>query len=115
MSALRRLLGYTRKVFRIEAEILGEKRPQTLINQDEILKEHLRQAVYSFNAALILTTIYCLVFLAGIIIIFSGKLSEGSLMTACSAPPIYCSIKFAQETSNRLERLSRRLPLEDAS
>jgi CHASE2 domain-containing sensor protein len=72
-----------------------------------IVQERIRQARYSFNLALITTGVSACIGLAGAGLLLSGKLSEGTVTAAGGvASSAYC-IRFAKDSNDRLDKISR--------
>ncbi|NEQ67720.1 MAG: hypothetical protein F6K21_19880 [Symploca sp. SIO2D2] len=80
------------------------------------MTERLRQAHLSFNLAIGLAAIGGIVGMAGIILLFSGKVSEGTVTTAGGLASNIMSIrclKLAKDANDRLDKLAKDLQNED--
>ena len=74
------------------------------------MQERLRQAKFSFNVTLGLTIVSASISIFGIGLLFSGKVTEGSVATAGGLTSNIVSVgllKFTKETNDRLERLAK--------
>ena len=82
----------------------------------DIIMERLRQARLSFNIALLLTTVSTMISLVGIGLLFSGKVSEGTVTTAGGLTSEIVSVRFlklTKEANDRLDRMAKDLKEED--
>jgi hypothetical protein len=69
-----------------------------------IAQERLRQARYSFNLALVFTTLFASISIIGAGLLLSGQVSEGSLTTVGGA---FSSVGFMQFTKDANDRLDK--------
>jgi hypothetical protein len=74
-----------------------------------VIKERLRQARYSFNLALVATAISACVGLAGAGLLLSSKLPEGTVTAAAGLTSSACSIRFAKDANDRLDKILQEL------
>ncbi len=76
----------------------------------DVIQERLRQAKFSFNVTLGLTIVSASISILGIGLLFSGKVTEGSVATAGGLTSNIVSVgllKFTKETNDRLDRLAK--------
>lgn len=78
-------------------------------NTQGIIKERIRQARYSFNLALVTTAVSACVGLVGAGLLISGKLSEGAVTAAGGLASSACCIRFAKDSNDRLDKISKEL------
>ncbi|QLE42249.1 hypothetical protein FD723_18695 [Nostoc sp. C052] len=70
----------------------------------EIVRERLRQARYSFNLALIATGLSACIGFIGAGLLLTGRVTEGSITaTGGMAASVRC-IRFAKEANDRLDK-----------
>lgn len=82
----------------------------------DVIQERLRQAKFSFNATLGLAIVSASISIVGIGMLFSGKVTEGSLVTAGGLTSNIVSVKlltFTKETNDRLDRLAKEFKDDD--
>ncbi|MDZ8138223.1 MAG: hypothetical protein RM049_23435 [Nostoc sp. DedQUE04] len=70
----------------------------------EIVRERLRQARYSFNLTLFATAMSFLVSLVGAGLLLSGKATEGTVTTAGGIVASVQCTKLAKEANDRLDK-----------
>ncbi|MBW4563324.1 MAG: hypothetical protein KME32_19670 [Mojavia pulchra JT2-VF2] len=80
-----------------------------------IYQERLRQASAAFNLAFAMTTISAIAGFAGIMLLFSGNISAGTITAAGGG--IYASVtaswlKLAKDSNDRLDKAARALEAE---
>ena len=76
----------------------------------DVIQERLRQAKFCTNVILGLTIVGASISILGIGQLFSGKVTEGSVATACGLTSNIVSVgllKFTKEANDRLERLAK--------
>jgi hypothetical protein len=82
----------------------------------DVIQERLRQAKFSFNVTIGLKILNaCIIFLS-IVLLFSGKVTEGSVATAGGLTSNIVSVrllKFTKETNDRLDRLAKEFKDDD--
>ena len=77
-----------------------------------MIQDSWRQARFSSNATFGFIITSALVNIFGIVLLFSGKVTEGSVATAGGLASEIVSVqllKFTKETNDRLDRLSQRI------
>ncbi|MEG4453520.1 TRADD-N-associated membrane domain-containing protein [Microcoleus sp. N9_A1] len=82
----------------------------------DVIQECLRQAKSCTNVILGLTIVSASISIFGIVQLFSGKVTEGSVATACGLTSNIVSVgllKFTKETNDRLERLAKEFKDDD--
>lgn len=82
----------------------------------DVIQERLRQAKFSFNATLGLAIVSASISIVGIGMLFSGKVTEGSVATAGGLTSNIVSVgllKFTKETNDRLDRLAKEFKDDD--
>ena len=82
----------------------------------DVIQERLRQAKFSFNATLWLAIVSASISIVGIGMLFSGKVTEGSVATAGGLTSNILSVgllKFTKETNDRLDRLAKEFKDDD--
>lgn len=70
-----------------------------------IAQERLRQARYSFNIALIATTLSSCISLVGAGLLLSGKVPEGTVTAAGGMAASVRCIQLAKDANDRLDKL----------
>jgi hypothetical protein len=97
-------------------------RPQSSHSSDAqadahlVIQERLRQARLSFNLTLKLTIVSAFISLVGISLLFSGKVSEGTVTTTGGLTSNIVSIrllKLTKEANDRLDQMAKDLKDED--
>ncbi|BAZ23234.1 hypothetical protein NIES4073_41220 [Kalymmatonema gypsitolerans NIES-4073] len=95
----------------------NQNQPTNLIYQERhsIYQERLRQARSAFNLAFGLTTVSAIAGFAGVVLLFSGNVSAGTLTAAGGG--IYGSVtaswlKLAKDANDRLDEAARALEAE---
>jgi hypothetical protein len=78
-----------------------------------IAQERLRQARYSFNIALVFTTLFASISIIGAGLLLSGKVSQGSLTTAGGAISSVGFMQLAKDANDRLDKILIELKDED--
>ena len=89
--------------------ISNHQKPNSTTMEQLVIKERLRQARLSFNLALGLTLISAIISLAGIGLLLSGKISEGTATTAggISAKIVGVGLlKMTKDTNERLDKIA---------
>lgn len=81
--------------------------------ETSIAKERLRQARYSFNAALTATAISACISLMGAAFLLLGKITEGAVTAAGGMATSVGCINFAKDANDRLDKLMKELIDED--
>ena len=82
----------------------------------DVIQERLRQAKFIFNVTLGLTIVSASISILGIGLLFSGKVTEGSVATAGGLTLNIVSgrlLKFTKETNDRLDRLAKEFKDDD--
>lgn len=82
----------------------------------DVMQERLRQAKFSVNVTLGLTIVSAFIPIFGIVLLFSGKVTEGSVATAGGLTSNIVSVgslKFTKETNDRLDRLAKEFKDDD--
>lgn len=82
----------------------------------DVITERLRQARLSFNLSLKLTIVSAFVSLAGVGLLFVGKVSEGTVTTAGGLTSNIVSVrllKLTKEANDRLDQMAKDLKDED--
>jgi hypothetical protein len=82
----------------------------------DVIQERLRQAKFIFNVTLGLTIVSASISIFGIVLLFSGKVTEGSVATAGGLTSNIVSVellKFTKETNDRLDRLAKEFKDDD--
>ncbi|MDQ2097941.1 MAG: hypothetical protein QQW96_09870 [Tychonema bourrellyi B0820] len=82
----------------------------------DVIQERLRQAKFSFNVTIGLAIVSASISILGIGMLFSGKISEGSVATAGGLASNVVSVgllKFTKETNDRLDRLAKEFKDDD--
>jgi len=82
----------------------------------DVIQERLRQAKFSFNVTLGLTIVSGSLSILGIGLLFSGKVTEGSVATAGGLTSNIVRVgllKFTKETNDRLDRLAKEFKDDD--
>jgi len=72
-----------------------------------IAKERLRQAHYSFNAALVAAGLSTCISLVGAALLLSGKVPEGALTTSSGMAVTVACFHLAKDANNRLDKIVR--------
>ncbi|MBD2681565.1 hypothetical protein H6H03_29770 [Nostoc paludosum FACHB-159] len=72
-----------------------------------IATERLRQARQSFNLAWFTTLLCSIVTVGGAILLLFGTVKEGSITTAAGAISSVCSLKFAKDANDRLDKIPK--------
>jgi len=88
------------------------------IQANSIYKEQLRQARLSFNLAFGLTAVSTIIGFAGVLLMFSGRVSAGVVTTAGAATSGTVSaswLKLTKETNDRLDDTAKFLEDEEDS
>lgn len=78
---------------------------QYVTMEKRVIQECLRQACWSFNLAIALTTASAMVSIIGIGLVFSGKISQGMATTSGGLASNILSVHFlklSKETNDRL-------------
>ena len=81
-----------------------------ITTEKQVIQECLRQASWSFNLFLALTTVSAIVSIVGIGLVFSGKISEGTATTAGGLGSNILSVHFlklSKETNDRLYKITK--------
>lgn len=78
-----------------------------------IAQEHLRQARYSFNIALMATTASFFIGLVGAGLLLSNKVSEGTIIAAGGLVYSLRCIQLAKDANDRLDKILPELNDED--
>jgi len=76
----------------------------------DVIQERLRQAKFSFDVTIGLKIVSASISILGIGLLFSGKVTEGSVATAGGLTSNIVSaglLKFTKETNDRLDRLAK--------
>lgn len=81
--------------------------------ETSVAKERLRQARYSFNAALTATAVSACISLVGAALLLSGKITEGTFTAAGGMATSLGCINFAKDANDRLDKLMKEL-MDDA-
>jgi hypothetical protein len=87
-----------------------------LLTEQSLIQERLRQARLSFNLALVLTATSGLVGIAGVVLLFSGKVPEGTITTAGGLASNIVSVrclKLTKDANDRLDQMAKHLKDED--
>ncbi len=82
----------------------------------DVIQERLRQAKSIFNATLGLTMLSASMSILGIVMLFSGKIPEGTVTTGGGLASEIVSVqllKFTKETNDRLDRLAKEFKDDD--
>lgn len=79
------------------------------ILKESILQELLRQAYYSYNLAILISTLSAIALLSGIGLMFFGKISGASITTAASSITSISYIQFAKESKDELKKIIKYL------
>ena len=82
----------------------------------DVMQERLRQAKFSFDVTLWLKIVSAFISILGIGLLFSGKVTEGSVATAGGLTSNIVSVrllKFTKETNDRLDRLAKEFKDDD--
>ena len=82
----------------------------------DVMQERLRQAKFIFNVTLGLTIVSASISIFGIVLLFSGKVTEGSVATAGGLTSKIVSVQllnFTKETNDRLDRLAKEFKDDD--
>lgn len=74
-----------------------------------IAKERLRQARYSFNAALTATVLSTCISLVGAALLLSGKVPEGTVTTSSAVAASIGCLKLAKDANDRLDKIASEL------
>jgi hypothetical protein len=74
-----------------------------------ILKERLRQSRYSFNAALTAAVLSTCIIIIGIVLLFSGKVTEGTFTISSGLGASIGSLRLAKNVKDRLDRITKEL------
>jgi hypothetical protein len=80
---------------------------------DDITKERLRQARHSFNAALTVTVVSACISVAGVGLLLSGKVPEGTATTSGGAVICVGCVRLAKDANDRLDRIAKELMDDD--
>lgn len=83
---------------------------QYITMEKRVILESLRQASWSFNLALILTTASAVVSIIGIGLLFSGKITQGTATTAGGLASNLISVNFlklSKENNDRLYKITK--------
>ncbi|MGE5658864.1 MAG: TRADD-N-associated membrane domain-containing protein [Actinomycetota bacterium] len=81
--------------------------------ETKIANERLRQARYSFNAALIASSISACAAVAGASLLLCGKVPEGTAATSGSAAICMGCVRLAKDANDRLDKIAQELMDED--
>ena len=76
----------------------------------DVNQERLRQGKLSFNVTLVSTIVSNSIIFFSIVLLLSGKVTEGSVATAAGLTSNIVSVgllKFTKETNDRLDRLAK--------
>lgn len=76
----------------------------------DVITERLRQARLSFNLTIKLTIVSAFISLTGILLLFAGKVSEGTVTTAGGLTSNIVSVrllKLTKESNDRLDRMAK--------
>lgn len=71
--------------------------------------ERLRQVRHSFNLALVMTGISTIISFVGVVLLLTGKASEGTVTTAGGMVSSMCCLQLAKETNEQLSHLLKEL------
>jgi hypothetical protein len=71
-----------------------------------IAQERLRQARWSFNVALAMTTAFAVISLVGVALLLSGKTTEGSVAAAGGFASSVRCLQLAKDTNDRLDKIA---------
>ena len=74
-----------------------------------IVEERLRQARYSFNAALAATVLSTCISIVGVALLLSGKVPEGAVTTSSGVAVSVRCLKLAKDANDRLDRITKEL------
>ncbi|MBW4428787.1 TRADD-N-associated membrane domain-containing protein [Nostoc sp.] len=86
----------------------------TQFTNQEIIKERVRQARYSFNLALIATALSACISLVGAGLLLSGKVPEGTVTAAGGmAASVRCT-RLAKDANDRLDKILCQLKDEES-
>lgn len=77
--------------------------------ETSIVKERLRQARYSFNAALTATAVSACISLVGGALLLSGKITEGTVTASGRIATSLGCINLAKDANDRLDKLMKDL------
>jgi hypothetical protein len=75
----------------------------------ELMKERLRQARYSYNAALTAAVLSSSLIIIGIVLLFSGKVTEGTVTISSGLGASIGSLRLAKNGKDRLDRITKEL------
>lgn len=81
-----------------------------LLIEQSFIQERLRQARLSFNLALVLTATSGIVGMAGVVLLLSGKIPEGTITTGgglASNIVSMCCLKLTKDANDRLDRIAK--------
>jgi|GEM_PF-1780788 len=73
-----------------------------------IAKERLRQARYSFNAALTVTVLSSSISIIGIVLLFLGKVTEGTVTTSSGLAASIVSVRLVKEVKDTLDKITKK-------
>ena len=73
-----------------------------------ILKERLRQSHYSFNAALTVTVLSSSISIIGIVLLLSGKVTEGIVTASSGMGANIVSLILAKEVKDTLDKITKK-------
>jgi hypothetical protein len=82
----------------------------------DVMQERLRQAKFCSNVTLGSTIVSASISILGIVLLFSGKVTEGSVATAGGLTSKIVSVQllnFTKETNDRLDRLAKEFKDDD--
>ena len=82
----------------------------------DVMQERMRQAKFSFNVTIGLKIVNAVISILVIVLLFSGKVTEGSVATAGGLTLNIVSarlLKFTKETNDRLDRLAKEFKDDD--
>ena len=74
----------------------------------ELMKERLRQARYSYNAALTAAVLSTSISIIGIVLPLSGKVTEGVVAASSGMAASLGSLRLAKDAKDRLDRITKK-------
>ena len=77
--------------------------------KEEIIRESIRQAKYSYNLALGVTAASALMTLSGVGLLYIDKVSEASLTASGGVLGTITSVQFAKDSKEELEEMMEKL------
>lgn len=79
----------------------------------KVMQERLRQAQYSFNLTLVMTTACTVIGMTGLGLLLAGRISEGAIATTGGMAPLVPCLRFARDANDRLDELFQELNDDD--